>query len=99
MTEKNNFSNEQPKQQQVKVSLTQEVAKGQYANLMLKFFKRRIYIRFWNAFSTNASAMIHSRIVLTPRNTKKLLSLLQTQVQEYEKNVAQFQTIKIQLAR
>ena len=48
------------------------------------FSKEEFILDFGMLFPQAGAATIHSRVVLTPRNAKKLLSILTTQLKEYE---------------
>ena len=72
-------------EQQLKITVPQEVAKGQYSNLMINNFSQEEFILDFALVQPHvASASVNSRIILTPRNAKKLMVMLSQHIKEYE---------------
>ncbi|MBE33086.1 hypothetical protein CL647_03070 [bacterium] len=70
----------------INVSIPAHVINGQYANLMINnFSKEEFILDFALVQPHTSSATVNSRVILSPRNAKKLMSLLSNHVSEYEK--------------
>ena len=81
-----------PKQQELKIELTPEVANGHYANLaVISHGPNEFFLDFIAVAPNMPQAKVQSRIIMTPENAKTLLSALSENVQRYE---ATFGTIE-----
>ncbi len=81
-----------PKQQELKIELSPEVASGQYANLaVISHGANEFFLDFISVAPNMPQAKVLSRIVMAPENAKTLLSALGENVQRYE---ATFGTIE-----
>ena len=87
--------NEDPNQQdansskdnnKINVTIPADVLNGQYANLMINNFSKEEFILDFALVQPHAAAAtVNSRVILSPRNAKKLVELLSKHVAEYEK--------------
>ena len=74
------------KANQIKLSIPPAVAEGKYANLLINnYSKDEFMLDFGLITAQIKQAIVHSRVILTPRNAKKLLTILTDQVAAYEK--------------
>ncbi len=86
-----------PKQQELKIELTPEVANGHYANLaVISHGPNEFFLDFIAVAPNMPQAKVQSRIIMTPENAKTLLSALSENVQRYE---ATFGTIERKLPK
>ena len=66
-----------PKQQELKIELTPEVAAGHYANLaVISHGPNEFFLDFIAVAPNMPQAKVQSRIIMTPENAKTLLSAL-----------------------
>lgn len=74
-----------PKQTQIQIEINNEVAEGTYANaLMIGHSHDEFVLDFIRMVPGAPKAKVKSRILVTPRNAKRLLALLADNVQRYE---------------
>ena len=86
----------EPKNQQIQVKVSDEVLKGIYANsLMVSHNPEEFVLDFMSIFPNSPAAVIGSRLVLSPGNMKRIVSVLTENVKNYEKS---FGEIKAQPA-
>ena len=80
--EKNDLN---PKQNQIQIELTDEVAQGVYANLaVIAHSPSEFILDFIRIVPGTLKAKVQSRIILTPDNAKRLLSALQDNIRKFE---------------
>lgn len=73
-------------QQELKIELSPEVAKGNYCNLaMIAHGPNEFFMDFIAVAPNMNPARVQSRIIMTPENAKQLLHALAENVQRYEK--------------
>ena len=73
------------KQNEIKIELTPEVAKGIYSNLaVISHGSNEFFIDFITMAPNMPQAKVQSRIVMTPENAKNLLGALMENVKKYE---------------
>ena len=70
---------EQQEAPQFNIELPEEVSQGQYANLAVVLHTQSEFV-----LAGQQSAKVHSRQILTPDNTKRLLRLLEQHVRGFE---------------
>ncbi|MDE6526509.1 MAG: DUF3467 domain-containing protein [Muribaculaceae bacterium] len=76
---------DKPKQQEIKIELTPEVAAGHYANLaVISHSGQEFFIDFIAMAPNMPQAKVQSRIIMTPENAKNLLGALNDNIQKYE---------------
>lgn len=79
------MENNHPKQNQIQVELTDEIAQGTYANLaIIAHSSSEFIIDFIRVVPGTQKAKVKNRIILTPDNAKRLLLALQDNIQKYE---------------
>jgi hypothetical protein len=79
------MENNIPKQNQIQVELTDEIAQGTYANLaFIAHSSSEFIIDFIRVVPGTQKAHVKSRIILTPDNAKRLLFALQDNIQKFE---------------
>ena len=72
-------------QQQLNLNIPADVAKGNYANLVITNFSKEEFICDYALVHPHTTtASVQTRAILSPRNTKKLMLLLQQQIEAYE---------------
>ena len=72
--------------QQVQVELGEKEAEGLYSNLVLLTHSPSEFIfDFARLLPGRPKAKVYARIVMTPRNAKSLLGVLQKNLEKYEK--------------
>lgn len=81
------MANQPQNQQEIKIELTPEVAKGNYCNLaMIAHGPNEFFMDFINVAPNMNPARVQTRVIMTPGNAKQLLNALAENVQRYEKN-------------
>jgi hypothetical protein len=79
------MENNIPKQNQIQVELTDEIAQGTYANLaIIAHSPSEFIIDFICIVPGTQKAKVKSRIILAPDNARRLLVALQDNVQRFE---------------
>src|SRR5438874_1336122 len=74
-----------PPAQPIQLQLEDSVAQGSYANLvMINHSENEFVLDFAYLQPTSPSARIHSRVISSPRHTKRLLLALQKNLARYE---------------
>ena len=72
-------------QQEIKIELTPDVAKGIYSNLaVITHGANEFFIDFITMAPNMPGAKVQSRIIMSPENAKKLLGALMENVKKYE---------------
>ena len=73
------------KQQEIKIELTPEVAKGIYSNLaVITHGPNEFFVDFITMAPNIPGAKVQSRIIMSPENAKNLLGALMDNVKKYE---------------
>ena len=73
-------------EKKVEMNLNKETAKGSYNNLVITNFTREEFVLDFGFVQPNtAKGEIQSRIILSPKNAKRLAQALTKNIQEYEK--------------
>ena len=70
--------------QEIKIELTPEVAKGIYSNLAVITHGPNEFFVDFITMAPNAGAKVQSRIIMSPENAKNLLGALAENVRKYE---------------
>lgn len=84
---------QQPKPQQINVSLEEKIGQGTYANLALIVFSpAEFFIDFARLVPGVPKASVQSRIIMTPAHVKFLVNALKENLERFEK---QFGEIKL----
>ena len=79
------MANEQNKQQEIKIELSPEVAKGNYCNLaMIAHGPNEFFMDFIAVAPNMNPARVQTRVIMTPENAKQLLHALAENVQRFE---------------
>lgn len=74
-----------PKQQELKIELTPEVAAGHYANLaVISHSGNEFFLDFIAVAPNMPQAKVQSRVIMTPENAKNLLFALRDNIGKYE---------------
>lgn len=78
--------NKDPKDGQVNIELSEELAEGIYSNLaIITHSNSEFVVDFVRLMPGVPRAKVKSRIILTPQHAKRLLNALQENVQRYER--------------
>ena len=73
-------------QQEIKIELSPEVAKGNYCNLAtIAHGPNEFFMDFITLAPNMNPARVQTRVIMTPENAKQLLHALAENVQRYEK--------------
>ena len=79
------MDNNKPKQQELKIELSPEVAAGHYSNLaVISHSAQEFFIDFISVAPNMPQAKVQSRIIMTPENAKNLLYALRDNLAKYE---------------
>lgn len=71
------------------IELPEEIASGVYSNLAVVMHSQSEFvIDFVRLIPGNQSGKVHSRVIMTPDNLKRLVRVLQQNVQNYEQQIA-----------
>ncbi len=76
---------EQEALKQLNLELSEEIAEGAYANLaVIAHSNAEFILDFVRILPGLQKARVHTRIIMTPQHTKRLLLALQDNLQKYE---------------
>lgn len=71
--------------QQINIELSEEIAEGTYANLvMIAHSQSEFFLDFVRLVPGAPKAKVQSRIILTPDHAKRLLNVLKDSIERYE---------------
>ncbi len=77
--------NEQQQQNQLQIELSEEMAEGVYANLVIITHSNSEFVLdFINVMPGAPKAKVKSRIVVTPQHAKRLMKALSENVKKFE---------------
>lgn len=83
------MSQEQEQNQGFNIELPEVVASGTYSNLAIVMHSQNEFVLdFVSLLPNMVSAKVHSRIIMTPDNAKRLARVLQQNIQTYEQRIA-----------
>ena len=83
------------KQNEIKIELTPEVAKGIYSNLaVITHGPNEFFVDFITMAPNMPQAKVQSRIIMTPENAKNLMFALTDNIKKYEANFGVIQQKK-----
>ena len=81
---------QKPKEQQIEVELSAEVAEGIYSNLaIITHSNAEFIVDFINMMPGKSKANVKSRIILTPQHAKRLMNALSDNIGKYESHFGQ----------
>ena len=76
------------KENQVNIELTEDVAEGAYSNLAIITHSHSEFVcDFIQLMPGVPKGKVRSRVIMTPQNAKRLMRALQENVQKYEQNI------------
>jgi len=79
------MAKEAPKENQINIELSEEIAEGEYANLaMIAHSSSEFVIDFIRLMPGIPKAKVKSRIVITPEHAKRLLAALADNIKRFE---------------
>jgi len=83
---------DKPRQQELKIELTPEIASGHYSNLAVISHSANEFFMDFIAVSPNMpQARVQTRVIMTPENAKTLVSALQDNINRYEQTFGTIQ--------
>lgn len=81
-------------QRKIEFELPSDVAEGKYSNLSIIAHSRSEFILdFASMLPGMSKAKVHSRVLLTPENAKRLMLSLQENVARYEQSFGTIQNV------
>ena len=76
---------QQPKEGQLNIELSEEIAQGEYSNLaVITHSNAEFIVDFVSMMPGAPKAKVKSRIILTPQHAKRLLRALNDNVRKFE---------------
>ena len=79
------MSDHPPKQNEINIELSEEIAEGVYANLsIISHSNSEFILDFIRLVPNVPKAKVKSRVIMTPQQTKRLMFALQENVKRYE---------------
>ncbi len=77
--------NEQGKQQEINIELSEEVAEGTYSNLaIITHSNTEFVLDFIRVMPGIPKAKVKSRIILTPEHAKRLMNAMKDNIDKFE---------------
>lgn len=77
----------EPKGKQLDINMSEEVAQGKYSNMaIISHTDNEFCMDFLNVMPGVPKGIVTSRIIMTPRNAKRLLNALRDNVRNFEEN-------------
>jgi hypothetical protein len=78
---------DEPKNNQINIELSEEIAEGEYANLaMIAHSSSEFVIDFIRLMPGIPKAKVKARIVITPEHAKRLLAALNDNIEKFEES-------------
>jgi len=75
----------EPKQGQINIELSEEIAQGEYSNLaVITHSSAEFIVDFVSMMPGTPKALVKSRIILTPQHAKRLMKALGENVKKFE---------------
>ncbi len=75
----------EPKQGQINIELSEEIAQGEYSNLaVITHSSAEFIVDFVSMMPGTPKARVKSRIILTPQHAKRLMKALGENVKKFE---------------
>ena len=69
----------------INIELSTQVSQGAYTNLVVSDYSQEEFVLDFAYIQHHLKkGNVHSRVILTPRNVKKMIHLLKTQLEDYE---------------
>jgi len=88
-----NDENPENKNQQINIELSEDIAEGVYANLvMIAHSHSEFVFDFIRLMPGVPKAKVQSRIILSPDNAKKFVKALQENIDKYENHFGDIQS-------
>ena len=76
---------EQPKQEQINIEISEEMSEGQYANLaIITHSHAEFVVDFVNVMPGSPKSKVKSRIILTPFHAKRFMKAMIENVKKFE---------------
>lgn len=76
---------QQPQEQQLNIELSEEMADGQYSNLVIITHSFAEFVMdYVNVMPNTPKAKVKSRIIMTPQHAKRLMKALADNIKRYE---------------
>ncbi|MCP4520604.1 MAG: DUF3467 domain-containing protein [Cytophagales bacterium] len=89
------MSDELKDQNQISIELSEEIAEGEYANLvMVAHSNSEFVVDFIRLMPGVMKAKVKSRIIVTPEHAKRLMQALQDNVAKYEETFGEIKQTK-----
>lgn len=89
------MSNEKKELNQLSIELSEEIAEGEYANLvMIAHSNSEFVLDFIRLMPGVLKAKVKSRIIITPEHAKRMLHALQDNITKYEENFGEIKNTK-----
>lgn len=83
------MSQELEQNQALNIELPEEIAEGIYSNLAVVMHSQSEFVLdFVRLLPSKQSAKVHSRVIMTPDNLKRLVRVLQQNLHTYEQQIA-----------
>jgi hypothetical protein len=80
--------NEEKKEKNIQVDIEKGISQGQYSNLAISNYNKEEFIVDFAFIQPNGNkGDIKSRIIMSPRNAKRLAQMLIKNIADYEKKV------------
>ena len=80
--------NKENKENKVQIDIDEQTAQGVYSNLTLSNFSREEFVLdFAFVQPLVPKGKIRSRVILSPKNAKRLVAMLEENIQRYEEKV------------
>jgi len=91
MTDKN-----QPKQQEIQITMPQEVQSGKYANQMLVAHTQEEFVLDF-ILATPPAGVVNARVLVSPGHAKRIANALLENVAKYEAQFGEIKTLAVTL--
>lgn len=84
---------DEPAQPKLSVQIDEDVAQGVYSNLvLLNHTENEFVLDFAFIQPSNGRAKVRTRVISSPRHTKRLLAALQKNIERYEERFGTIET-------
>jgi hypothetical protein len=88
----NELTDQDESTQEIQVQIPQDVQRGVYANQLLVVHNHEEFILDF-ILATPPAGVVNSRVLVSPAHAKRIVSLLQENIERYEKLFGEIKTI------
>jgi len=90
------MSEQQPKQQELQISMPQEIQRGSYANQMVVAHTQEEFVLDF-ILATPPAGVVNARVLVSPGHAKRIAKALMENVTKYETQYGEINTTEVNM--